>query len=186
MYRSLAIRASLFCLAFAVVAATASAQLKVAVVNVQQAMIQSEDLKKASADLEKKYKPRQDELQKLQNDLQVIQQQINSGKLNQQAVADLTEQGTRKQRDAQRLSDDLQSDFDRDRQDILGKAAKRMQDVVKKLAEEKGYDIVVDVSQTLYFKPSLDLTAEALAAYNKAYPVAGAPAAAPAALAPKK
>jgi hypothetical protein len=29
---------------------------------------------------------------------------------------------------------------------------------------------VVDVSQTLYFKPALDVTADALAAYNKAYP----------------
>ena len=45
-----------------------------------------------------------------------------------------------------------------------------MQEVVKKVAEEKGYDIVVDVSQTLYFKPALDITPDALAAYNKAYP----------------
>ena len=97
-------------------------------------------------------------------------QQLNSGKLNQQAQADLQLQGQRKQRDAQRISDDLQAEFDRDRQDILGKAAQKMQDVVKKLAEEKGFDIVVDVSQTLYFKPALDLTADALAAYNKAYP----------------
>ena len=174
MFRFLATRAGLLCLALAPLATTASAQLKVAVVNVQQAMLDSEELKKASAELEKKYKPRQDELQKLQNDLQLIQTQIQSGKLNQQAVADLTTQGQRKQRDAQRISDDLQSDFDRDRQDILSQSAKRMQDVVKKIAEEKGYDIVVDVSQTLYFKPALDLTMEALAAYNKAYPAGAA------------
>lgn len=183
----LAVRASMLCLALAAFAAMAPAQLKVAVVNVQQAMLDSEELKKASADLEKKYKPRQDELQKLQNDLQLIQQQINSGKLNQQAIADLQTQGQRKQRDAQRISDDLQSDFDRDRQDILAQAAKRMQEVVKKIAEEKGYDMVVDVSQILYFKPALDLTPEALAAYNKAYPGgATTPAAAPAAAAPAR
>ena len=170
MFRFTAIRTGLFCAAMAFFAATASAQLKVAVVNVQQAMLDSDELKKASADLEKKYKPKSDELNKLQSDLQSIQQQINSGKLNAQAVADLQTQGQRKQRDAQRISDDLQADFDRDRQDILSQAAKRMQEVVKKLAEEKGYDVVVDVSQTLYFKPSLDLTADALAAYNKAYP----------------
>ena len=45
-----------------------------------------------------------------------------------------------------------------------------MQDIVKKMAEEKGYDIVIDVSQALYTKPALDITAEALAEYNKAYP----------------
>ena len=87
-----------------------------------------------------------------------------------QAQADLQFDGQKKQRDAQRLSDDLQQEFDRDRQDILAKAAQKMQTVVKKLAEDKGYDVVVDVSQMLYFKPTLDITPDALAAYNKTYP----------------
>jgi Skp family chaperone for outer membrane proteins len=56
-----------------------------------------------------------------------------------------------------------------------------MQAVVKKLAEEKGMDLVVDTQVALYFKPTMDLTADATAAYDKAYPVAaGAPAAPPA------
>ena len=170
MFRPMAIRAGLLCLVLAPLATVASAQLKVAVVNVQKAMLDSDELKKESTVIEAKYKPRQDELQKLQNDLQSIQTQLQSNKLTQQAAADLQLQGQRKQRDAQRLSDDLQAEFDRDRQDVLGKAAQKMQDVVKKLAEDKGLDVVVDVSQTLYAKPSLDITAEALAAYNKAYP----------------
>jgi outer membrane protein len=45
-----------------------------------------------------------------------------------------------------------------------------MQEVVRKLADEKGLDIVVDVTSTVFFKPALDLTAEAIAAYDKAYP----------------
>ena len=171
MFRSLAIRASLFCLILAPLATMASAQLKLAVVNTQQALLDSDELKKAATELEKKYKPRQDELQKLQGDLQSIQQQISSGKLTQQAAADLQTQGQRKQREAQRISDDLQQDFERDRQDTIGKAAQKMQEIVKKLAEDKGLDIIVDVSQTIYFKPTLDLTSEALAAYNKAFPV---------------
>ena len=170
MFRSLAIRAGLLCLVLAPLATMASAQVKVAVVNVQKAMLDSDELKKISADLEAKYKPKQEELQKLQNDLQSIQQQLQSNTLSQQAAADLQVQGQRKQRDAQRMSDDLQQEFDKDRQDILQKSAAKMQEVVKKLAEEKGYDVVVDVSQTIYFKPALDITADALAAYNKAYP----------------
>jgi outer membrane protein len=170
MFRSLAIRAGLLCLALAPLATVASAQLKIAVVNVQKAMLDSDELKKVSAEVEAKYKPKQDELLKLQNDLQSIQQQLQSNKLTPQAQADLQLQGQRKQRDAQRLSDDLQQEFDRDRQDILGKSAQKMTDVVKKLAEEKGFDMVVDVSQALYFKPTMDVTADALAAYNKAYP----------------
>ena len=101
MFRTLAIRTGLLCLALAPFVTTASAQVKVAVINTQKAMADSEELKKASAEVEAKYKPRQDELNKLQADLQSIEQQLNSGKLNQQAAADLQAQGQRKQRDAQ-------------------------------------------------------------------------------------
>ncbi len=171
MLRSLAIRAGLLCFVLAPLATVASAQIKIAVVNVQKAMLDSDELKKVSADVEAKYKPKQDELLKLQNDLQSIQQQLQSNKLTPQAQQDLqlqvAAQAARRPADSGRPA----AGFDRDRQDILGKAAAKMTEVVKKLAEEKGFDIVIDVSQSLYFKPALDVTADALAAYNKAYPV---------------
>jgi len=170
MLRSLAIRTGLLSLALAGLCFTASAQVRVGIINTQKALSDTDELKKASAAVETKYKPRQDELQKLQSDLQSIEQQLNSGKLNQQAAADLQAQGQRKQRDAQRISDDLQQDFERDRQEILGKASQKMQAVIAKLAEEKGLDVIVDAGQTLYFKPALELTTDATAAYNKANP----------------
>jgi outer membrane protein len=148
--------------------------VKVAVINLQRAVLESEEIQKVSVVMEAKYKPRQQDLEKIQRDLQGIQQQLQAGagKLTPQAEADLTSQGQRKQRDFQRMSDDLQADVNAERNDILGKSTQKMGEVVKKLAEEKGYDVVVDVTNTVYFKPALEITAEALAAYNKAYPVA--------------
>jgi outer membrane protein len=81
-----------------------------------------------------------------------------------------------------RVQEDLQADATALRQNILAKATDRMQAVVKKMADEKGLDLVVDTQVALYFKPVLDLTAEATAAYDKTYPVAAAAPAAP----PKK
>jgi outer membrane protein len=170
MFRFLAVRSAVFCLAIALFSSAASAQLKIGVINVQKALVDTDELKKAQADLAKKYQPRTDELDKIQKDLENIDAQLNSGKLNQQAAADLQQQGTRKQRDAQRLSDDMQADQEKDRQDILGRMSQKMQDVINKLAEDKGLDLIVEASQTLYSKPALDLTADATAAYNKANP----------------
>jgi outer membrane protein len=149
-----------------------AAQTKVAVINLQRAVLESEEIVKAGAVMEAKYKPRQQEIEKIQRDLQTIQQQLQAGagKLTPQAEADLTAQGQRKQRDLQRLNDDLQADVNAERNDILSKSSQKMSEVVKKLAEEKGYDMVVDTTNTIYFKPALDITAEALAAFNKAYP----------------
>jgi outer membrane protein len=148
-----------------------SAQTKVAVVNSQKALLDTAEIKKAQVDLEAKFKPRQDQMGRLTKELQDIQTQLQSGKLNQTGEQELTIQGQRKQRELQRLQDDLQADVDRERTDILQRSGLRMQEVVKKLAEEKGLDVVVDTSNTIFYKPSLDITAEAVAAYDKAYPV---------------
>ena len=62
--------------------------------------------------------------------------------------------------------DPMQGSADRDRNDILQRAGARMQEVVKKLADEKGLDLVVDSANTLFFKPALELTTDAVTAYN--------------------
>lgn len=164
--------ALLGCAALLVLTSAASAQTKVAVISLQRAVLESDEVQKAAVTLENKYKPRQQQIENIQRDLQSIQQQLQTGagKLTPSAEADLTAQGQKKQRDLQRMTDDLQSDFNSERNEILGASTKKMAEVVRKLAEEKGYDVVVDTSNTVYFKPALDVTAEALAAYNKAYP----------------
>jgi len=149
----------------------ASAQLKVAVINSQKAVVDTAEIKKAQAEMEAKFKPRQDQLVKLQKDLQDIQTQLQSGKLKQLGEQELQAQGQRKQRELQRIQQDLQDDVERDRNDILTRCGTRMRDVVNKLATEKGLDIVLDGATTIFFKPTFDLTAEATTAYDKTYPV---------------
>jgi outer membrane protein len=159
---------------FALVAAlSASAQVKMGVVDMRRAILETAELKKASVDLEAKYKPRQEEGARITKQLQDIQQQLSAGqgKLTQQQTEELQAQGTRRQRELQRLSDDLQADIDRDRNDVLGKAQANMVAIVKKMAEDKGLDVVVDTGNTIYYKNPLDLTNEAITAYNAAHPV---------------
>ncbi len=155
---------------------TAGAQVKIAVINTQKALLETDELKKAQADMEARFKPRQDQMVKLQKELQDIQTQLNSGKLNELGTTELNAEGQRKQRELQRMQQDLQEDVERERTEILQRAGTRMQEVVKKLAEEKGLDIVVDSANTVFFKTSLEVTAEATAAYNKTYPVTAAAA----------
>jgi outer membrane protein len=136
-------------------------------------VLSTAEIKKASADLEAKYKPRQAEMDRLRRDLDEIQQKLQAGadKLTPQASSELNAQGQRKQRDLQRLTQDLQEEVEAERQDILARTGQRLVGVVKKLAEERGMDVVVDAGTTLYFKPALDLTKDAVAEFDKAYPV---------------
>ncbi len=147
-------------------------QAKIAVLNTQKALLETAEIKKAQADLEAKYKPRTDDLRKLDADLVDIQNRLSAGagKLTQQVEADLSSTGQRKQREMQRKQEDLQADVERDRQEILLKASQRMQDVVKKLADDKGYDVVLDAANIVHFKTAIEITTEATAAYDKAHP----------------
>ena len=157
-------------------AAPAGAQTKIAVINTQRAVLETAEIKKAAADLQAKYQPQQTEIDKRTKELQQIQEKLdNAAKLKPQEAAELQAEGQRKQRVLQRIADDLQADVDRERTEILNKGGQRMQVVVTKLAEEKGFDLVVDAGNAVYFKPAMDITNEAIAAYDKQYPLAKAP-----------
>ena len=157
-------------LAVAVANAQTIAPAKVAIVNVQQAVVDTQEIKKAQAEMQTKFKPRQDAISNLQAQLQSLQQEMNAPNVTPQRQAEIQAEGQDKQKTLKRLTDDLQSDVDQQRQDILGHAGRQMQEVLKTLAQQRGLDVIIDVSTTLYFKPSLDVTAEATAAYDKAYP----------------
>ena len=164
------------CSAVLGVAQIASAQPKIVVINLQRAVLESAEIKKADADMQARYKPRSAAVEQLQKDIAGIAQQLqtNAGKFTAQAEAELTAQGQKKQRDLQRLQEDLQADVERERNDILQKSGTKMSAIVKKLAEEKGYDLVVDTATSVYFKPAMEITNDAIAAYDKAYPVTAA------------
>jgi outer membrane protein len=171
--------AALVLMASALLAATAQAQaLKIAIVNGQKAVADTQEIKKAQTDLAGKYRTRQQEIEKLQSDLQQIESQLRAANVTPDKQAQLNADGQMKQKQLQRLSEDLQSDFNHDRSEVLGRAGERMQEVIKKLAEQKTLDVVIDTSNTLYYKPALDITPEATAAYDKAYPTTTASAAA--------
>jgi len=166
------LRPLLVCSALFMSTQLAPAQVKVGVINLQRAVFESAEIKKADAQMQATFKPRQDKIDALNKDLAALSQQLQSsnGKLSPAVEADLQTQGQRKQRDLQRLTDDLQADATAYRNDVLSKSSEKMQAVVKKLAEEKGFDMVVDSTTALYYKEAMDITKDAVAAYDKAYP----------------
>ena len=165
-------RVLLVCSALLMAPWVAPAQTKVAIVNLQRAVLGSAEIKAAGDAMEAKYKPRVAEIEQLNKEIAAINQnlQSNAGKLTPQAEGDLSAQAQRKQRDIQRKQDDLQADVDRERNEILQRSSAKMSAVVKKLAESKGLDVVIDAPYAIYFKEALDITNDAIAAFDKENP----------------
>jgi outer membrane protein len=158
---------------------TAAAQSKIAVVNFQKALLDTDEAKKAQNDLIAEFKPQQDELEKIQRALQDDQTMLQNsqGKLSPQKEAELQANIQHNQHLSDRLAQDLQDDSNRKRDETVQRLGTRMTETVAKLRDEKGLDAIFDTAATIAYNKALDLTAEATAAYNKAYPVAAAAAA---------
>ena len=169
-FRSLLLAAAFAVFPLSFVTGQALPPAKVAIINAQKAVADTQELKKAQTALQAKFQPRQQAIQDLQNQLQSIQQQLGRPNVPPDKEAQLRADGTQKQKQLQRLSEDLQADVNSERQDVLGRAGRQMSEIVKKIAEERGIDVVIDITNTIYFKPALDITSEATAAYDKAYP----------------
>lgn len=168
--RGLTLLATATLVSFSAAGAQTIAPAKVAIINAQKAVADTQEIKKAQATLEAKYRTRQQSIQSLQNELGTIQQQLSTPNLPPDRDAQLRATGVTKQKELQRLTEDLQSDVNNERQDILGRAGRQMTDIVKKIAEERGLDVVIDITNTIYYKPAMEITAEATTAYDKAYP----------------
>ncbi|MGD0014943.1 MAG: OmpH family outer membrane protein [Bryobacteraceae bacterium] len=155
----------------AVLCGTAAAQIKVAVVDMQQAVLGAAQVRKALADMEAQFKPRQAQLEQLRSEIDGIGQRLQGGRLPQQTANDLRVQAQRKQRDYERLAQDAQEELEAERNDLFTRNGQQMREVVRKLADERGFDLVVEAGSTLFAKPALDITRDAITAFDVAHPL---------------
>ena len=170
-----------------VLANTAAAQTKVGLVDISRAVLSTAQGKNELEALDKKFEPRKSELLKQGTDLQALQKQLADGgaKLSDSERAELVKSIEHKQLDLQHAAENAQTDYNRERAEIVGRVLKKMAPVLDKYGRDNGYAIIFDAQ----FWPSgpvlwasgstADVTGAVVAAYN-AQPGAPAAAATPA------
>lgn len=137
---------------------------RVAVVNFREALLATDEMQAQFKELTTKYAPRAEELKRIAEELQELQRKLQSA---QGAEAQtMQSEFRRKQRDGQRLQEDYQAEVEFDQNEVLDAGSRTMREVVAELAATKGLDIIVDITNTLFVKPALNLSAEATVAYN--------------------
>jgi outer membrane protein len=154
------------------------AQNKVGVINMNVAITNTAEGKKAIADMQKKYQPRQQELERLQSEIQSIQDQLSkpSSTLSEEEQRRLSRDLEDKQKLLKRGTDDAQSDFNADRDEAIRRIGQKMVRIISDYAQQNSFVLVVDSAQIpiYYAAKDIDLTAEIMKRYDAANPVAGA------------
>jgi outer membrane protein len=169
--------------------------MKVAVADIQGALLQTKDGAKAAEQIKAKFGPKEAEFNKRQQELAAKQSQYQkaSNTLSEEARASAERDIQAMTKNLQRDADDAKADFQAEEQRLLNPIMEKMRAVLNRYATENQLTMVVDISQggqgnnVLYADASVNITAALVTAYDKAEsaPAASAPASAsPASAAP--
>jgi outer membrane protein len=159
---------------------------KIGIINMQQAILASNEGQRDFQTLSKKFEPKQTELKGMNDEVENLKKQLNTqgDKLNDVARASLVKSIETKQKELQRNLEDAQSDFQSQQNDILQQIGQKMMGVLDKYAKTNGYALILDVSNqnspVLWAGASTDVTKAIIDEYNvvsKVPPPAATPAA---------
>ena len=164
---------------------------KVGIINIQEAIIRTEEGQKTAKALQEKYAPRQAQLETAKRQLDELQAQLNKGRntMSDEARNNLIRQIDQKTKALTRDNEDASAEYQQEESKLINSIGQKMMGSIDKYAKEKGYAIVLDISSpqspVLYAVNTVDITNDIVALYDKAQGAGGdASAAAPAALPP--
>lgn len=172
-------------------AATARAEFKAAVVDVQRVVQESASGKESLARVQKLQQAKADDLQKRQKELRDLEQKIQEqGKsLSEEAMDKLQKDYQQKALDMKRFQDDAQRELEESQRKELGELERRLLPLIQSSAKEMGYTLIFNKYQSglLHAAEDADITDAIITKFNSqiaAAPgkaAAAAPAAKPAA-----
>jgi outer membrane protein len=139
---------------------TVAAQVKVAVVDVQRAVMQTEDGLRAQATLKKMFDSRQQEINKKQIELQKQKEDIDkqSRVLSQQALQKKIDDWQKQMVELQTTFVEYNKELEKKQKELTDPIFERVIGAIKRVAGTDGYDLIVDRATVAFSRSDLDLT----------------------------
>lgn len=160
-----------FALLIASYAPSLYAQVRIAVVDLQRALNETEDGRRAKAQLKRLFKRRQDELDKKQNELKKMKEDIEKQKnvLSRDALQKRLEE-------YQKAFVELQTTYVEYQRELASKEAQltksileRMQEILRNIGQREGYQLILERNEggVMWVPSNLDLTDQVIQQYNQ-------------------
>lgn len=163
------------------------APTRIGVINIQEAILASEEGKKEFDALQQKFNPKQAELKTQNDEVENLKKQLEAQgpKLNDDERAARARAIETKQKALQRNFEDAQAEYQQQEQELASRIGQKMLATLQKYAETHGYSVVLDVSNpqtspVLWATQTTVITKDLVDAYNAENPAGAAPAAKPA------
>lgn len=149
-------------------AGVAHAQSKLAVVDTQRAVMETEDGLRAAANLKKLFESRQRELDKRQNDLEKERDDIEKqrGVLSKEALQKRVDKWQRDMVEIQSVFVEYNKELQKKQAEVTQPILMKAMNIIRRLATQGGYDMVLEKQVVPYHRSDLDLTDKVITLYN--------------------
>jgi len=169
--------------------AAAAGVTKVAVINFQGAVGQTNEGQRNFSELQKKFDPKRAQLKAQSDEIDTLEKQLQAAgdKLSEAERTSRLKAIDDKKKVLQRSGEDASNDFQQEMQNTYQQLAEKVYGTVQSYAEQNGYTVVLDAAASqqapivLWANKSTDITAAVIQAYNAKSgvpaPAAGVPSA---------
>ena len=166
-YKTTLSRGAAALVAFAALAAPAAAQgLKIAVINTEQILTESQAGKKALADLKKMQEAKEGELKTRQQEIKDLQTKASEGRLSlaEDKMRELEKQLEDRVIAARRLQDDATRELNKRRDEILAQIDARVMPVINQLGKEGGDTMIFRKFESglIFVDEAVDITPQVI------------------------
>ncbi len=162
------------CAALLVLAAPApaGAAIKIGVVDMERAVNNCKEGKRAQAELRRKADKFESELKGLRDEVQRLRKELENSAMLLKPEAKLSKQrdferSLRKFQDRQR---DAKGEMMEGQREVFAPILRKMQKVIQAIGAKGGYELITESRAALYFPKSADITNQVIAAYDKTHP----------------
>jgi outer membrane protein len=137
-------------------------QIKIAVINTEQILLESAAGKRALADLKKAQDQKEAEIERHQKEIHDLQARIDDGRLSlaQDKLTDMEKQLEDKVITVRRMQDDANRELSKKKDDILGSVDQRVMPIINQLGKEMGYTLIFRKFESglIYADDAVDIT----------------------------
>jgi outer membrane protein len=147
----------------------ALAEKKIAFVNPMQAISQSEQVQASQMEMQSDMGDEREKLQKLQREIQQIQKKLQkeSMTLSDKEKQNLQDKRESKMIEARQLSKLVQKRMQGEQQEIVKEMRPKVMKAVEEIANEQGYDVVLNIQAIMYAEDGMDITKQVVQKLNE-------------------
>ena len=145
---------------------------KIAVINMQAAIVGTKDGQKAAADLDAKFGPKRKAVDAQQAEINQLREQLQKGQntLSDAAKNEIYRNIDSKTKTLNRDMEDDQADLEQDQNRFIQEIGQKLGVVINKYARDNGYSLVIDVSgqqsPIIFASNTIDITKQIVDLYD--------------------